>query len=84
MPEGAEPVLFLGAQVWENSRTDGLSKWDQSMQDDMVQLFEDDEGREYLWLVENYTDTILAAGENGDDKKYDDFDKHYVYVCEKP
>ena len=84
LPEGAEPVLFLGAQVWENSRTDGLSKWDQSMQDDMVQLFEDDEGREYLWLVENYTDTILAAGENGDDKEYDDFDEHYIYVCEKP
>ena len=54
------------------------------MQDDMVQLFEDDEGREYLWLVENYTDTILAAGENGDDKEYDDLDEHYVYVCEKP
>ena len=38
---------------------------DQSMQDDKVQLFEDDEGREYLWLVEGYTDNILGAKENG-------------------
>ena len=85
LPEDAEALTVLfGATVWQGVRTDGLSKWDQSMQDDMVQLFEDDEGREYLWLVENYTDTILAAGENGDDKEYDDFDEHYVYVCEKP
>ena len=84
LPEEAEPALFLGAQIWENSRTDGLSKWDQSMQDNMVQLFEDDEGREYLWLVENYADTILGTGENGEDKEYGDFDEHYVFVCENP
>ena len=43
----------------------------------------DDEGNEYLWLVENYPDEILGADENGDDKEYDDFDEHIVFVCEK-
>lgn len=52
------------------------------MQGDKVQLFEDNEGREYLWLVEDYTYTIF--NENGDDFEYEDFDEHYVYVCENP
>lgn len=84
LPENAYPITMLGATIWEDSRTDGLSKWDQSMQSDKVQLFEDDEGREYLWLVEDYVDTILGAEENGEDKDYEDFDEHYVYVCENP
>ncbi len=84
LPEEAEPILFFGGQIWENSRTDGLSKWDQSMQDDMVQIFEDDEGNQYLWLVEDYTDTIVAEKENGDNKEYEDFEKHYVYICKNP
>lgn len=83
LPENAEPVEVLGATIWKDSRTDGLSKWDQSLQYDKVQLFEDDEGNEYLWLVENYPDEILGEGDNGEDKEYDDFDEHYVYVCEK-
>ena len=82
LPENAEPVEVLGAKIWKDSRTDGLSNWDQSLQYDKVQLFEDDEGNEYLWLVENYPDEILGEGENGEDKEYDDFDEHYVYVCE--
>ncbi len=82
LPEYAYPTTMLGASIWKDSRTDGLSKWDQSMQGDKVQLFEDDEGREYLWLVENYTDTIF--NENGEDYDYEDFDEHYVYVCENP
>ena len=84
LPEYAYPTTMLGATIWEDSRTDGLSKWDQSMQDDKVQLFEDDEGREYLWLVEDYVDNVLGAKENGEDKEYEDFDEHYVYVCETP
>ncbi len=85
LPEYAYPTTVLfGATVWEDTRTDGLSKWDQSVQGDKVQLFEDDEGREYLWLVEDYVDTVLGAKENGDDKEYEDFDEHYVYVCENP
>lgn len=82
LSEGAYPVTVLGATIWEDSRTDGLSKWEQSMQGDKVQLFEDDEGREYLWLVEDYVDTVLGAQENGEDKDYEDFDEHYVYICE--
>lgn len=84
LPSDAYPTTMFGATVWGDSRTDGLSKWEQSSQGDKVQLFEDDEGREYLWLVENYVDTILGAEDNGDDKEYDDFDEHFVYVCENP
>ncbi|MBR3768196.1 MAG: helix-turn-helix transcriptional regulator [Clostridia bacterium] len=84
LPEYAYPTTMLGASIWEDTRTDGLSKWDQSMQGDKVQLFEDDEGREYLWLVEDYADNILGANDNGEDKEYEDFDEHYVYVCENP
>ena len=84
LPESAYPSTMLGAAIWENSRTDGLSKWEQSVQDDKVQLFEDDEGREYLWLVEDYSDNILGEKDNGEDKEYEDFDEHYVYVCENP
>ena len=84
LPKTAYETTFLGATVWEDSRTDGLSKIDQSVQGDKVKLYEDSEGREYLWLVENYVDTILSEGENGGDKDYEDFDEHYVYVCENP
>ena len=84
LPENAYPATMFGATIWNDSRTDGLSKWDQSMQGNKVQLFEDDEGREYLWLVEDYVDNILAAKDNGEDKDYEDFDEHYVYVCENP
>ncbi len=83
LPEIAHKTTILGdIPVWKSARTDGLSKWDQSLQDDKVQLYEDDEGREYLWLVENYTEEIIGVGDNGEDKEYEDFDEHYVYVCE--
>ena len=78
LPENAEPVEFLGATIWEDTRTDGLSNFDQAVEDNKVQLFEDDEGNQYLWLVENYTDSSVFL----DDKEYDDFDEHVVYVCE--
>lgn len=84
LPDYAYPTTMFGATIWEDSRTDGLSKWDQSIQGDKVQLFEDNEGREYLWLVEDYVDNILGAKDNGEDKEYEDFDEHYVYVCENP
>lgn len=80
LPENAYPIEVLGgATVWEETRTDGLSNWDQSMQDNKVQLFEDDAGNQYLWLVENYTDSSVFL----EDKEYDDFDEHYVYMFEK-
>ena len=84
LPEYAYPAKMFGAIIWEDSRTEGLSKWEQSMQGDKVQLFEDNEGREYLWLVEDYVDTILGAQGDGEDKDYEDFDEHYVYICENP
>lgn len=78
LPENAYPVEIFGATVWESTRTDGLSNREQSKQDNMVQLFEDDAGNQYLWLVESYTDSSVFL----EDKEYDDFDEHYVYVCE--
>ncbi|MEE1503966.1 MAG: hypothetical protein UGF89_06955, partial [Acutalibacteraceae bacterium] len=78
LPEDAEPIEFLGATIWEDTRTDGLSNLDQAIEDNKVQLFEDDEGNQYLWLVENYTDSSVFL----EDKEYDDFDEHIVYVCE--
>ena len=85
LPEKAKPETtpIFDAQIWVDARTDGLSKWEQSVQGDKVQLFEDDDGREYLWLVENYVDTILGAEDNGEDKEYYDFDEHYVYMLEE-
>lgn len=79
LPEDAEPVEFLGATIWEDTRTDGLSKLDQAAEDNKVQLFEDDEGNQYLWLIENYTDSSVFL----EDKKYDDFDEHIVFACKK-
>ncbi len=81
LPEKARPETtpFFDAQIWVDARTDGLSRLDQSTQDTKVMLYEDDEGGKYLWLVENYTETVLGADENGEDKEYEDFDEHYVY-----
>ena len=79
LPEEAKPIEFLGATIWEDTRTDGLSNLDQAVEDNKVQLFEDDEGNQYLWYVENYTDSSVFL----EDKEYDDFDEHIVFVCEK-
>lgn len=79
LPDNAYPIEFFDATVWEGVRTDGLSNWDQACEDKMVQLFEDDAGNQYLWLVENYTDSSVFLEE----KEYEDFDEHYVYVFEK-
>ena len=81
LPEKAKPETtpIFDARIWIDARTDGLSRLDQSTQDTKVMLYEDDEGGKYLWLVENYTETVLGADENGEDKEYEDFDEHYVY-----
>ena len=80
LPDSAVPTTIFDATIWEDARTEGLSKFDQSLQDSKVQLFEDRQGRKYLWLVENYTDSDVFL----EDKEYDDFDEHYVYVCKNP
>lgn len=79
LPDNAYPIEFFDATVWEGVRTDGLSNLDQALEDNMVQLFEDNEGNQYLWLVENYTDSSVFL----EDKEYDDFDEHYVYMFEE-
>lgn len=81
LPENAyaEREILFDAEIWEEARLDGLSKLDQFLQVMQVKLYTDDEGNSYLWLVDNYPDEILSAGEDGEDKDYDDFDEHYVY-----
>ncbi len=75
LPENAKATTFFGATVFEDVRTEGLSKWEQFNQDVKVQLFEDDEGRLYLWLIENYST-------QPSDLEYGDFETNYVYVFE--
>ncbi len=76
LPNDAEAETLLGATIWEDVRTDGLSNIDKFLQDSKVMLYKDDAGRKYLWLVENYVDTMLTDEE----KDYDDFTEHYVYM----
>ncbi len=79
LPEGAYAEEFLSAEIWEDARTDGLTRLGQATQSMKVQLFEDENGNKYLWLVEDYFETILAAEDDGSDKDYWDFSEHYVY-----
>ena len=76
LPKSAKATTFFGATVFEDVRTEGLSSWEQFNQDNMVQLFEDDEGRLYLWLIENYS-------QQPSDLKYGDLEITYVYVFEE-
>ncbi len=80
LPEYVVPVTFFGAESWESARTDGLSRLDQLNQNNKVTQYKDYEGKAYLWLVEDYADTMLTEDELG----YEDFEEHYVYVCENP
>mgnify|MGYP003307332719 CR=1 FL=1 len=73
LPETAVPKKTLWATIWEDVRTDGLSRYEQYCEDNMVQLFEDTDGKEYLWFVENYT-------ELDSDIEYEDFKSPYVYM----
>ncbi len=75
-------ALVLGTSVWVDSRTNGLSKKIQSQQNDRVKLYEDDYGRDYLWLIEDYN--VSVFDESGEAKSYEDFAEHYVYVCDSP
>ena len=74
------PTTFLSSTIWEDTRTDGLSRWEQVNEDNKVMLYESTTSdAKYLWYVENYADSVLEY-----DKDYDDFEEHYVYVCENP
>lgn len=79
LPEYVVPITFLGGECWLDARTDGLSRLDQLVEDSKAMQYEDYEGKLYIWLVEDYTDSILT-----EEKEYDDFEDPYVYVCENP
>ena len=84
LPQDATPTLapIFNATIWESTRTDGLPRWEQAAEDNKVMLYEiTNSNAKYLWYVENYSDTMLGYEE---DKEYEDFDEHYVYVCENP
>ena len=82
LPVYAYPTKILDATIFEDCRRDGLTRWEQAWKEDKVQLFEDKDGRKYLWLIEDYPETVFVDG--GDEKEYEDFEEHYVYVCENP
>jgi len=82
LPVYAHETTIWGATIYEDCRMEGLSKWDQTIKEDKVKLYEDDDGRKYLWLIEDYPETVFV--EDGEDKDYEDFEEHYVYVCENP
>lgn len=52
LPADAEPVTVLDAGVWDEAVLESDDFWD--FRDHRVQLFADDEGCIYLWLVEDY------------------------------
>ncbi len=82
LPPYAYPEEFLGATIWEDARTEGLSNLDNWAKEDKVMLYKDKDGGQYLWLVEDYINTITSDDPNDDDgyKDYEDFDEHYVYM----
>ncbi len=82
LPQKVHETRYFGTSVWMDSRTDGLSKKNQSQQNDKVKLYEDDYGKDYLWLVEDYN--VFIFDEMGEEKSYEDFEEHYVYVCNSP
>ena len=76
LPENAKAITVFGATVFEDVRTDGLSKWEQFNQDVMVQLFEDGDENVYLWLIESYS--VQPS-----DLKYGDWETNYVYMLDQ-
>ena len=78
LPEDAEPVKMLGAVVWDEAVVESEGFWDRLGQDARVQIFVDPEGRIYLWLVEDYANTMLP--EDGSEPGFEDFDEHKLYA----
>ncbi len=85
LPPYAYPEEFFGASIWEDARTEGLSNFDNWAKEDKVMLYKDKDGGRYLWLVEDYLNTITSNDPNDEDgyKDYEDFDEHYVYKLEE-
>lgn len=77
MPFDAIPAKTFGIEVWHDARLDGLSKTDQALEDDKVTIFEDTNGKKYLWLLCDYTENFID--ENGDYTEFEDFENPMVY-----
>ncbi len=75
LPSYAIPDTFLGATTFDDAINDGNDLIDQWAEDSMVQTFTDEKGNKYLWLIENYVETMLD-----EEKEYKDFTEHYVYM----
>ncbi len=75
LPENAKPEKFLGADTFDEAVNEGNPRLDQWTEDSKVQSFADPDGNKYLWLIENYTDTVLA-----EEMTYEDFKEIYVYI----
>jgi len=80
LPADAEPVRMDDAPVWDEAVVDSGGFLDFLGQDNRVQLFVDPEGRMYLWLVEDYADTMLP--EDGSELGFEDFQEHRLYAQE--
>lgn len=78
LPEDAEPVMTLDREVWEDAIVESDDFWGFLDQDNMVQMFVDDEGRIYLWLVEDYYDTMHLEDES--ELGFADFSEHRLYA----
>lgn len=78
LPKDAEPVELLGAVVWDEAVVESDGFWDRLDQEHRVQLFVDTEGRIYLWLVEDYTDTMFRV--DGSELEFEDFTEHSLYA----
>ena len=77
MPFDAVPIKSYGAEVWYDARLEGLPKTEQLLSEDKVTVFEDTNGKKYLWLVCDYLDTI--TDENGEYIAFKDFENPMVY-----
>ena len=70
--------MMLDQEVWENAVVDSGDFWDFLEQDNMVQLFVDEDGLIYLWLVEDYHETMHP--EDGSEPGFEDFSEHMLFV----
>jgi len=78
LPEDAEPVMMLEQEVWEDAVVESGEFWDFLEQDNMVQIFVDEDGLIYLWLVEDYYETMHP--EDGSEPRFEDFSEHMLFV----
>ena len=77
MPFDAIPAKTFGIEVWHDARLDGLSKTDQALEDDKVTIFEDTNGKKYLWLLCDYSENFID--DNGDYTEFEDIENPMVY-----